>query len=110
MTYVWKVADGQRLYEFNSKGPSMASVALMDDNKTVLAVGNDKVIKRMTDTSIENIDSQGIFSQIALTNSNKLLFGGNSEEFPGSGYIKCYKLPLLTTPIAEHQVVYDSIH
>ena len=104
MTYVWRVSDGARLYEFNSRGPSMSSIAILDDNKTVLGVGNDKMIKKMTDNYVENIDTHNIFNQLALTNSNKLLFGGASEENMGSGYIRCFKLPILGSHVSEHQV------
>ncbi len=104
MTYVWRVADGARFYEFNSRGPSMSSAVILDDNKTVLGVGSDRSIKKMVDGYVESIDTHNTFSQIALTKSNKLLFGGAAEENQGSGYIRCYKLPVFNTHVAEHQV------
>lgn len=104
MTYIWRVADGARLYEFNSRGPAMSNVAVMDDNKTVLGVGNDKTLKKMTDNFVESIDTHTIFNQLALTHSNKLLFTGASEENNSSGFIRCYKLPIFNTPMSEHQV------
>jgi len=104
MTYVWRTADGARVYEFNSRGPSMSNVAILDDNRTVLGVGSDKTIKKMIDNYVESIDTHNIFSQLALTHSNKLLFCGAAEENAGSGYIRCYKLPVLSTFVSEHQV------
>ncbi len=103
MTYIWRVSDGTRLYEFNSRGPAMSSVAILDDNRTVLGVGSDKTIKKMTDNYIENIDTHNMFSQLALTHSNKLLFGGAAEENLGTGYIRCYKFPVLNSHVTEQQ-------
>ncbi len=75
----------------------------MGDNKTIYAVGKDKFLRKIGDP-IEMFDSKTVFGQIEVTNSNKVVFVGAVDENTSSGYIRCYKMPVLSTSAGDYQV------
>lgn len=83
---------------------ALSCSVLMQDNKTSYAVGKDKTIRKMAE-NMEIIDAKAMFGQIAVTNSNKMIFTGASDENITSGFIRCYKMPVLTTSAGEYQVI-----
>jgi len=81
---------------------SLNSATLMGDNRTIYAVGKDKYIRKVAEP-IETYDARSIFGQITVTNSNKVVFTGAADETNTSGFIRCYKMPVLSTPAGEYQ-------
>ena len=80
----------------------------MNDSKTVYAVGKDKFLRKVAEP-VELFDAKTMFGQIAVTNSNKMIFTGAADENITSGYVRCYKMPVLSTSAGEYQVFINLI-
>jgi len=95
------LSDGARIGDYNARVP-LSCATLMGDNKTIYAVGKDKYLRKVGDP-IELYDAKAMFGQITVTNSNKVVFAGAADENVTSGYIRCYKMPVLSAPAGEYQ-------
>jgi hypothetical protein len=85
----------QRVHEFMQKGINFTSVLITQNQSSIYAVGNDKMIKEFdmgknTSQDPYNMDTAATIGQIVLTSSQRALIAGLAEpERPGS--IRIYK-------------------
>jgi len=85
----------QRVHEFMQKGINFTSVLITQNQSSIYAVGNDKMIKEFdvgknTVQEPYNMDTGATIGQIVLTSSQRALIAGLAEpERPGS--IRVYK-------------------
>ncbi|KAK9830297.1 hypothetical protein WJX72_010857 [[Myrmecia] bisecta] len=93
--YEWKLRDFKREKENVLKGCNYTCVVATPDNHTLYAVGSDKKLKELEDTSgtgtqiTKEFDTGVVLTQIALPSGGRVLFGGTE-----TGCLRAYKFPL----------------
>lgn len=105
--YEWDVWTGKRVSESVIKQCSYTDVAVDPEGKNVFAVGSDKKIKQIVDSSVLRDVDMGdtVLTTVALSHTGKMLFGGTS-----SGALRCIKFPLsIPCEWQEHQAHSGSI-
>ena len=92
--YEWSVFTSKREGESVLKSCSYTDVTVSPEGKVIYAVGTDHTLKEISDSSILRDIHAGdaIFTQVAISNSGKMLFTGTSI-----GTIRSIKYPLTTT-------------
>ncbi|KAL4237175.1 Cilia- and flagella-associated protein 57 [Mactra antiquata] len=89
--YEWETYTGKRVGESVLKSCHYTGVAVTPDGKTTFAVGSDKSLKEISDSSIlREVDAgETTLSNVALSHSGRMLFGGTSK-----GTLWSLKFPL----------------
>jgi hypothetical protein len=93
--------DGNRFDLQSFKGTQATCLAVSNDMKSIYVAASDESIKDMTgDGTFKKHETGLIIGQLALTNSNKMLFAGIDDRTASTafertaGNIRCYKLPI----------------
>lgn len=89
--YEWDPVNGKRINESVLKSCSYAGVAVTPDGKTTFAVGSDKTIKEISDSTIlRDVPLEdATLSAVALSHSGRMLFAGTAD-----GTLRSLKFPL----------------
>lgn len=89
--YEWETFTGKRVGESVLKSCHYTGVAVTPDGKTTFAVGSDKSLKEISDSSIlREVDAgETTLSNVALSHSGRMLFAGTSK-----GTLWSLKFPL----------------
>ena len=88
--YTWNMKELKRENEHILKTCSYSSAVCSPNGKTVYAVGIDKMLKEITESSVtREVESNSILTQVALSHSGKMMFVGTT-----SGSIRAMKFPL----------------
>eukprot|EP01116_Phalansterium_solitarium_P025006 TRINITY_DN9363_c0_g2_i2.p1 TRINITY_DN9363_c0_g2~~TRINITY_DN9363_c0_g2_i2.p1 ORF type:complete len:870 (+),score=418.23 TRINITY_DN9363_c0_g2_i2:862-3471(+) len=99
--YEWNARDGKRV-DHIQKTCLYTSAVILDDNKTIFAVGSDKKIKEIAGSEVvTTVPSHATVTQVAASHSNKLVYVGTE-----SGLLRLYRLPL--TNNESHEVLAHS--
>ncbi|XP_052776281.1 cilia- and flagella-associated protein 57-like isoform X2 [Mya arenaria] len=89
--YEWESYSGKRVGESVLKSCQYTGVAVTSDGKTTFAVGSDKTLKEISDSSIlREVDAgETTLSSVSLSHSGRMLFGGTAK-----GTLWSLKFPL----------------
>ncbi|ESO94501.1 hypothetical protein LOTGIDRAFT_118162 [Lottia gigantea] len=76
--YDWEISTGKRLSEIVLKSCSYTGVTVAPDGKTTFAVGSDKTLKEISDSSVIREVPTGdmTLSNLVLSHSGRMLFAG----------------------------------
>ncbi|CDS41242.1 WD repeat containing protein 65 [Echinococcus multilocularis] len=105
--YEWDPYTGKRVNENVMKSCSYSCVTATEDAKTSYAVGSDRKVKEITDSTITlEVDSEDmLLTTIALSRSGRILICGGQE-----GHVRSYRFPFSNHNIWEDYVGHcDSI-
>lgn len=88
--YEWSTSTGKRVNENVLKSCAYTSVTVAPTGKHTYAVGSDKTIKEMTDSTIlRTVETTTVMSEIVMSHSGRMLFCGSV-----SGALRSIKFPL----------------
>ncbi|KAJ3192775.1 Cilia- and flagella-associated protein 57 [Irineochytrium annulatum] len=88
--YTWVVRDLKRENEHILKSCSYTSATCSVNGKTVYAVGSDKVLKEINESTVTcQMESNVVLTQVVTSKSGKMMFAGTA-----SGQIRSLKYPL----------------
>ena len=88
--YTWNMKDFKRENEHILKTCSYSSAVCSPNGKTVFAVGIDRTLKEITESSVtREMDNGTILTQVVVSHSGRMMFVGTS-----TGSIRSIKFPL----------------
>ncbi|KAJ3219703.1 Cilia- and flagella-associated protein 57 [Dinochytrium kinnereticum] len=99
--YTWHVKDLKRESEHILKSCNYTSAVCSINGKSVYAVGSDKVLKEINDSTVTcQMETNAVLTQIIVSHNGKMMFAGTI-----SGQIRSMKFPLTGDPedYQEHQ-------
>nr|CDS31813.1 WD repeat containing protein 65 [Hymenolepis microstoma] len=88
--YEWDPYTGRRISENVMKSCSYTSVTASEDGKMIYAVGSDRKLKEVTDSTIvQSVNSADmLLTTVALSRNGKMLVCGSQD-----GHVRSYKYP-----------------
>ncbi|KAI9351164.1 WD repeat-containing protein 65-like protein [Zopfochytrium polystomum] len=96
--YTWLVRDFKRESEHILKSCSYTSAVCTPDGKLVYAVGSDKLMKEISESTVTHqVESNVTLTQLAISNSGRMMFAGTltgqvrSIKYPFSGNSEDYQ-------------------
>ncbi|EWS71110.1 WD40 domain protein (macronuclear) [Tetrahymena thermophila SB210] len=98
-----------RIVDIHNKGVNFSGLTLTVDNKTIVAVGNDRHIHQAVINEQQPVDKTDKklldinLSCLAFPSSNKLLFAGIQDDARSSGAIRCFIYPLTHGKFTDYQ-------
>ncbi|KAK5665187.1 hypothetical protein QVD99_008034 [Batrachochytrium dendrobatidis] len=112
--YTWNIRQLKREHEHILKACSYNSAVCSPNGKIVYAVGSDKYIKEITESTVtKEFESDIVPSQIAISNSGRMLFVGSSTgtirtlKFPFGDHCDYQEHQAHSAPITKMRVSYD---
>ncbi|KAJ3329215.1 Cilia- and flagella-associated protein 57, partial [Blyttiomyces sp. JEL0837] len=105
--YTWIVRDFKRENEHILKSCSYTSAICTPNGKSVYAVGSDKILKEITESTVSSqMETSVVLTQLAISRSGRMMFAGSS-----TGQIRALKYPFSAEvdDFQEHQAHSASI-
>ncbi|KAJ3409665.1 Cilia- and flagella-associated protein 57 [Chytridiales sp. JEL 0842] len=88
--YTWVVREYKRENEHILKSCGYTSAVCTPDGKTVYAVGSDKMLKEINESTVTaQLETNVVLTQLAISHSGKMMFAGTS-----TGQIRSMKFPV----------------
>ncbi|KAJ3013942.1 Cilia- and flagella-associated protein 57 [Thoreauomyces humboldtii] len=88
--YAWNIAEAKRENEYILKTTSYTCALVAPDGRTMWAVGNDRVLKEITESTVTmEMESDQVLTQIGMSTSGRMLFAGTAI-----GTVRAIKFPL----------------
>ncbi|KAJ3198976.1 Cilia- and flagella-associated protein 57 [Entophlyctis luteolus] len=96
--YSWNVLESKRESEYILKNCSFTSAVCSSDGKSLYAVGNDRLLKEITDSAVSvQIESADAMTQVAISHSGRMLFAGTTR-----GTVRAVRFPLSADSAGYH--------
>ncbi|KAH9271594.1 hypothetical protein BASA83_006204 [Batrachochytrium salamandrivorans] len=112
--YTWNISQFKRENEHILKTCSYNSAVCSSNGKVVYAIGSDKYIKEITESTVtKEFESNTVLTQIAISNSGRMMFVGTTTgairamRFPFGDQFDYQEHQAHSAPITKLRVSYD---